>query len=99
MSTLGTVRDALERHQIPICFAAVLAGAGAAFALPATRAMEAAIAPALALMLFATFLQVPVGRIRQAIGNRRFMGALLTANFIVVPLLVAGALPWWSCWP
>ena len=53
-------RDALEQRQIPIYFAAVALAAVAAWALPGTGVLERAINPALALMLYVTFLQVPL---------------------------------------
>ena len=81
-------RDALEQRQIPIYFAAVALAAVAAWALPGTGVLERAINPALALMLYVTFLQVPLAELRRAFGQVRFLAALMTANFIVVPLLV-----------
>src|SRR5256885_1039430 len=81
-------RDALEQRQIPIYFAAVALAAVAAWALPGTGVLERAINPALALMLYVTFLQVPVAELRRAFGQVRFLTALMVANFIMVPLLV-----------
>lgn len=81
-------RDALEQRQIPIYFAAVALAAVAAWALPGTGVLERAINPALALMLYVTFLQVPLAELRRAFGQVRFLAALMTANFIVVPVLV-----------
>lgn len=57
--------------------------------IPGTAALEAAINPALALMLFVTFLQVPVASLGWALKEVRFLGALLAVNFVIVPLLVA----------
>ncbi|MDO8942012.1 MAG: hypothetical protein Q7U75_02455, partial [Desulfobacterales bacterium] len=45
--------------------------------------------PALAAMLFVTFLQVPLAELGRAFARGRFLAALLTANFVAVPLLVA----------
>jgi ACR3 family arsenite efflux pump ArsB len=86
-------RDALEQRQIPIYFAAVALAAAAAWALPGTALLERAINPALALMLYVTFLQVPVAELRRAFGQLRFLAALMAANFIVVPVLVWALLP------
>ena len=83
------LRDALESRQIAIYFCTVALAAGIALLLPGTTALEAAVNPALALMLYATFLQVPVAELRHAFGRVRFLAALLLANFVVVPLLVA----------
>lgn len=84
------VRDALERHQISIYFAAVVIAAVVALTVPGTAVLEGVINPALAVMLYVTFLQVPVAELRRAFGQVRFLGALLFANFLVVPLLVWG---------
>ncbi|WP_240626236.1 FTR1 family protein [Pseudoxanthomonas sp. SGT-18] len=93
VSALDSVRAALERHQIAVYFAAVVQGFLTALAVPGTAQWEGAINPALGLMLFVTFLQVPLARLRDALKNTRFMGALLVANFLVVPLLGALLLP------
>lgn len=85
-----TIRDTLENHQTLIYFGVVVAAAGIALALPGTTALEKAINPALALMLYVTFLQVPVTELRHAFGQCRFLAALLVANFVAVPLVVAG---------
>jgi len=82
-------RDWLEGRQIPIYFCAVALGAGAALSVPGTTALESAINPALALMLYVTFLQVPMAELRQAFVQVRFLAALAIANFVVIPMLVA----------
>ncbi len=38
--------------------------------------------------MYAMFLQIPFLDLRQGLGNKRFMAALLLANFILIPLLV-----------
>jgi ACR3 family arsenite transporter len=67
----------------------VVAGALIALAIPGTSSWEAAINPALALMLFVTFLQVQLAELGRAFRQTRFLVAMLVINFIVVPLLVA----------
>lgn len=86
---LNSLRDQLEQRQVFIYFAAVVLAACVAFLMPETVALEAAINPALALMLFVTFLQVPLADLGRAFTRMRFLGALLIANFLVVPALVA----------
>lgn len=83
------LRDRLEHRQIIIYFAAVVVAAAVALLVPGTDALEGAINPALALMLFVTFLQVPLADLGRAFTRIRFLGALLTTNFLIVPLLVA----------
>ncbi len=90
---LELMRERLEHFQTPIYFVALVLGFVLAMLVPGTEGLEAAINPALGVMLFVTFLQVPLSRIRDSLGNVRFMGALLVANFIVIPMLVALALP------
>lgn len=91
--TRDQFRETLEMRQVAIYFAAVLLGVVTALVLPGTTALEPAINPALALMLFVTFLQVPLAALGQAMRDVRFLGALLGVNFIIVPLLVAGLVP------
>lgn len=91
---IASSREFLETRQVLIYFAAVVTAAVLAWLVSGTAALAPAIDPVLAFMLFVTFLQVPLTELRQALTNLRFLGALLTANFLVVPLLVAGLLPW-----
>ena len=84
------LRDGLEAQQVWIYFAAVIVATAIGFVIPGTAVLESAINPALALMLFVTFLQVPVAALGRALQELRFMGALLAVNFIAVPLLVLG---------
>jgi len=82
------LRDALEVRQVWIYFAAVILAGAFGFLVAGAESLEAAINPALALMLFVTFLQVPVAALGRALRELRFMGALLAVNFMAVPLLV-----------
>lgn len=90
----AALRERLESRQVAIYFLAVLLAAALAWLLPGTAALAPAIDPLLAFMLFVTFLQVPLIELRQALANVRFLGALLTANFIVVPILAAVLMNW-----
>ncbi|PYC22202.1 arsenic resistance protein [Pseudomonas mosselii] len=82
-------RDQLERNQIPLYFiAVVLAAAIGLFTPGVARPLEALVTPAIAVLMYAMFLQIPFLDLRAGLGNRRFMGALLLANFVLVPLLV-----------
>lgn len=44
----------------------------------------------LAALIYTTFLQIPLADLRGALADRRFLGALLAANFGAVPVLVWG---------
>ena len=87
---VATLRDTLEARQIELYLAAVAAAAVTALAVPGTAALEKGINPALALMLFVTFLQVPLRDLTQAFSRGRFLAALMAVNFLAIPLLVAG---------
>jgi len=78
------VRDHLEHHQVIIYFVAVVAAAVIAWLVPGTAALEVAVNPALAVMLFVTFLEVPLADLGRAT-RVRFSAALLITNFVVVP--------------
>ncbi len=82
-------RQQLERHQISIYFGAVALAAMAGLGAPiAVRGLEFLITPAIAMLMYAMFLQIPFLSLRAALGNHRFLGALLLANFVFIPLLV-----------
>lgn len=50
--------------------------------------LEVALTPILALLMCATFLGVPLARLGPALRDVRFIGAILTLNFVVVPAVV-----------
>lgn len=90
-------REQLETHQTLIYFAAVFAAiAFGLLASDSARHLEALVTPAIAVLMYAMFLQIPFLDLRQGLGNRRFIAALLLANFILVPLLVWGITRGWS---
>ena len=81
------MREALERHQVWGYLAAILAGLGLGMTRPeAAEALEGALWPLLGLLLYATFTQVPLGRLDLAARDWRFGAALLAGNFLILPL-------------
>lgn len=92
--TVVSLRSLLEDRQVAIYLAAVALAGLVAWQRPAASALGSVIDPVLAFMLFVTFLQVPLTALRRAWSNLRFLAALLAANFVAVPLLVAALLPW-----
>jgi len=87
-------RAALERHQVWGYLAAIALGLALGTAAPAVApAFEAVLWPVLGLLLYATFTQVPLVRVGAALGDGRFVAAVLGGNFLAVPLLVAALLP------
>ena len=86
---MQSLRESLEKHQVVIYFAAVVLAVPVALLVPGTAAFESAVNPALAFMLFVTFLQVPLADLRRAFARGRFLAALLLTNFGAIPLVVA----------
>ncbi|WP_394618491.1 arsenic resistance protein [Lentzea sp. JNUCC 0626] len=82
----------MERHQVAVYLGALAAGGLAGWIAPsAGPALEHAINPVLAALLYVTFLQVPVAELGRSLRSGRFLAAALVVNFAVVPLVV-GAL-------
>lgn len=84
---MQNIKELLEKQQIIIYFTAVLLAIITTWVIY-TSLLERFINPALALMLFVTFLQVPLVEMKKAVSKIRFFIALLIANFIIVPLFV-----------
>lgn len=84
----------MEARQTTIYFIAVVMAILIALLRPETAKLAAAINPALTLMLFVTFLQVPLASLKRSLTQLRFLAALLVANFIVIPLFLALLVPY-----
>lgn len=82
-------REQLEKNQIPVYFVAVIVAAfGGLLAPDASQALRAMVTPVIAVLMYAMFLQIPFLDLRNGLADKRFMAALLTANFVAIPLLV-----------
>lgn len=85
----------LERHQVWIYLGAIAVGLVLGGAKPgAAPLLDTLLWPVLALLLFATFVQVPLWHLPAAFRDHRFIAATLTGNFVLVPLLVATMVRW-----
>lgn len=82
------MRDIFEQRQILIYFLAIAIAAIIGLAVPGAAMMHGIINPALAFMLFVTFLQVPLGEMAKGFRQARFLAALLLGNFVAIPALV-----------
>jgi ACR3 family arsenite transporter len=82
-------RDTLENKQISIYAVTLVIGGviGMAFPQDATI-LSSMITPLLALLLYSMFAQLPFLKLRESLANRRFVAAVLVANFIAVPVVV-----------
>lgn len=89
MLAVRALVDSMERFQVPLYLAAILGAAVTGLAAPALAApAELAVQPALALLLYATFLGVPFGELRRSARDARFLRAVMAVNFVAVPLVV-----------
>lgn len=81
----------MSRHQGVWCFAAVAVGLLLGDVVPGVaEAASALVAPALVVLLFTTFTEIPIERFAAAARVGRFGPVVLALNFLVVPLVVAG---------
>lgn len=79
----------MERHQVALYLAGLGIGGAVGLSAPSlAHPAEIAVLPVLALLLYATFLAIPFGRIGPALGDRRFLTAILVLNFVLVPIVV-----------
>jgi arsenite transporter len=85
---MPTAKEFLENRQVFVYLVAVFVAAMTAMFVPRAETLEIAINPALAVMLFVTFLQVPLSEVKKACTNVRFLAALLAANFVALPPFV-----------
>ncbi|RMX04858.1 arsenic resistance protein [Corticibacter populi] len=87
-------RELLEKYQLVVYLLAIGTGLSAGLIWPAGAGLlEALLWPVLAVLLFATFAQTPLTRLRAALFDRVFLGCALFGNFVAVPLLVWLLLP------
>jgi ACR3 family arsenite efflux pump ArsB len=88
-------RLTLERRQVWAYLSAIIAGLLAGSAWPGLGPVfERMLWPTLMLLLYATFVQVPLLHLREAFRDHRFVTAALVGNFILLPALVWGLVQW-----
>ncbi|MGK9149361.1 arsenic resistance protein [Plantibacter flavus] len=80
----------LERRQVLLCLGAIALGAALGLTIPGSPAAAVAITPILGLLLFATFLAVPLADLARGFRDTRFLLTLCVVDFVVAPLLVFG---------
>jgi ACR3 family arsenite efflux pump ArsB len=80
-----------ERHQVALYLAAIGLGLVFGLAIPdAAGPLEISITPLLGLLLYATFLGVPFGRLAGALRDARFLTTVVVLNFVIVPPIAFG---------
>ncbi|MEE3047315.1 MAG: arsenic resistance protein [Pseudomonadota bacterium] len=86
-------RQQVERYQVWIYLGAILAGLAVGSGAPGLSGLfETVLWPTLGLLLYTTFTQVSLTHLPEAFRDRRFMGAVLVGNFVLIPLAVWGLL-------
>ena len=79
----------LEKNQVVIYALAIIGGAALGLFNPdAGSSIEILIEPALAVLLYGMFVQIPFFQLRSALRRSRFMSALIVLNFVLVPVIV-----------
>ncbi|GAB6057533.1 arsenic resistance protein [Desulfonatronum parangueonense] len=88
-------RLTLERRQVWLYLAAIIIGLAVGSAWPGvSRAFEALLWPTLMLLLYSTFIQMPLLHLRDAFTDHRFLRAVLTGNFLILPALAWVLVQW-----
>ncbi|WP_231855438.1 arsenic resistance protein [Tsukamurella pseudospumae] len=89
MTGIRTVVDRMETHQVALYVAGLAIGAALGLAVPTVSGPAGALVePALAALLYATFLGIPFARMGEALRDVRFLGTVLAVNFVAVPIVV-----------
>ncbi len=88
---MGAVVVWMERQQVLLYIAAIVFSAFVGSIAPSIApGLTVSINPVLGLLLFATFLGVPLIEVGKAFRDLRFLSAVLILNFLVVPVIVWG---------
>lgn len=83
------MRDFLEKHQVALYLLALVAGGAASFLQDVPVLAEPLVSPALAALLLATFLCIPLRQAAAEKPPRGFLPGLLVLNFLLVPAILA----------
>lgn len=78
-----------DRNQVALYIAAIGVGIAVGLSMPGIApALAVSINPVLALLLFATFLGVPLIEVGRAFRDTRFLATVIVVNFVIVPIVV-----------
>jgi ACR3 family arsenite transporter len=84
-------REELEHNQIWLYVAILVLAAGLGLLAPKLMTIldnHIIISVVIAVLMYGMFTQIPFISIKESFGNRRFILAILTANYIAVPIVV-----------
>jgi len=80
-----------DRHQVALYFAAIVGGGVVGSLAPVVApGLSLAITPVLGLLLFATFLSVPLIDVARSLRDLRFLGTVVVVDFVVAPVVAFG---------
>jgi len=82
-------REQLEEKQISLYVIVLVIAAGFGLFMPdfAGR-LDVTISLVIPILMYSMFSQIPFASLKESFGNRRFIGNLLTVNYIAVPIVV-----------
>lgn len=82
-------REKLENNQVWLYVLVLIIAAILGLSAPNFGAqLDATISVIIAILMYSMFSQIPFTSLKESLSNGRFMGALLTVNFIAVPIVV-----------
>lgn len=88
-SRLPNVLGWMNRHQVWLYLVGLVCGAVVGLAFPSVAPpAQIAIQPVLGLLLYATFLGIPLQSLGAALKDQRFISAVFILNFLIVPIVV-----------
>ncbi|EPC01008.1 hypothetical protein L861_10575 [Litchfieldella anticariensis FP35 = DSM 16096] len=86
-------RERLEAYQVLVYLVAISAGLVIGMVLPETpQVLETLLWPVLGMLLYATFTQVPLAKLPEALSDSRFLTVAIIGNFLLLPAIVWGLL-------
>jgi arsenite transporter len=82
-------REQLENNQVWLYVIVLMIAAGVGLIVPDFGAqLDATISFVIAILMYSMFSQIPFTSLKESFANRRFIWALLTVNYIAVPIVV-----------
>ncbi len=82
-------RDKLENNQVWLYIVTIILAAGFGLLFPNFGAkLDVTISVIIAILMYSMFSQIPFTSLKKSFANRRFICALLTVNYIAVPIVV-----------